>query len=489
MTTVALTIAGSDPSGGAGIQADLRTFAALGVVGVSVVTALTVQNSLGVQSVHPVPADVLAAQLEVLLSDTKIQAVKIGMLGGADQVRAVAAALRKYAPPNVVLDPVLASTGGVPLLDEEGRAVLLTELMPLCDLVTPNLSEAEALTGVAVRGLQTATEAGRWLLKAGARAVLVKGGHLAGSPDDYLVLPRGHEISPTGLYLLRGHRVDTPHTHGTGCLLSSATAAFLAQDLRLERAISRAKMLLKFALSSTVIIGAGRGYPDVASAALALEGNRMIHGQKLERLRGLYVLTDPDLRLEGSAEEIVSAALTGGAKIIQLREKRLPTPQLIEIARHLAHRCRVGKALLIVNDRVDVALASHADGVHLGPDDMTPADARRLLGPEKLVGVSVATVEEARAAAPYASYFGVGAIFGSKTKLDAGAAIGVERIREIKAAFPNIPIVAIGGVSAENIAEVAAAGADAAAVVSAVVAAPDMEAATRDLVARFEAGK
>ena len=175
--------------------------------------------------------------------------------------------------------------------------------------------------------------------------------------------------------------------------------------------------------------------------------------------------------------------------IIQLREKHLPTPHLIETARRLAHQCRAKKALLIVNDRVDVALASGADGVHLGPDDMAPTDARRLMGPDKLVGVSVATVEEARAAAPYASYFGVGAIFGSKTKVDAGAPIGVERIREIKAAFPDIPIVAIGGINTENIALVAQAGADAAAVVSAVVAAPDMEAATRDLVARFEAGK
>ena len=142
-------------------------------------------------------------------------------------------------------------------------------------------------------------------------------------------------------------------------------------------------------------------------------------------------------------------------------------------------------ALFIVNDRVDVALASDADGVHLGPDDMRPEDARRLLGPDKLVGVSTGTLEEARAAAPYASYFGVGAIFGSKTKLDAGAPIGVERIREIKAAFPHIPIVAIGGINAGNIAEVARAGADAAAVVSAVVAAPDMAEATRELVRLF----
>ena len=176
MTVVALTIAGSDPSGGAGIQADLRTFAALGVVGVSAITALTVQNSLGVESVHPVPADVLAAQLDAIFSDIQVNAVKIGMLGGADQVRAVAAALRKYSPPNIVLDPVLASTGGVPLLDDAGRHALLTELMPLCDLITPNLDEAHVLTGSKVDNLDAMQAAGEKMLEAGARAVLVKGG-------------------------------------------------------------------------------------------------------------------------------------------------------------------------------------------------------------------------------------------------------------------------------------------------------------------------
>ena len=167
----------------------------------------------------------------------------------------------------------------------------------------------------------------------------------------------------------------------------------------------------------------------------------------------------------------------------------LPLPELIELASDLTIAARGSNALFIVNDRVDVALASDADGVHLGPGDMRPEDARRLLGPEKLVGVSVATVEEARAAAPYVSYFGVGAIFGSKTKKDAGDAIGVGRIREIKAAFPRIPIVAIGGINLENIAEVAAAGADAAAVVSAVVCASNMVEATGALLLRFMAGK
>ena len=484
MTTVALTIAGSDPSGGAGIQADLRTFAALGVVGVSVITALTVQNSLGVQSVHPVPADVLAAQLEAILSDTKVQAVKIGMLGGADQVRAVAAALRKYAPPNIVLDPVLTSTGGVPLLDEEGRAALLTELMPLCDLVTPNLEEASLLTAMPVDTLKTMQAAGEHLISMGVKAALVKGGHLPEEPNDLLADSQGHR------QIYTDRRVNTPHTHGTGCFLSSAIAAHLAKHFPVDQAVKQSKNLLTRALLSPITIGNGRGYPDIFASVRTNGSARMrTYSERIELLRGLYILTDPDLRPDRTAEDAMRAALAGGASVVQLRDKHFLIPQLVALAQRLGATAREANALFIVNDRVDVALASGADGVHLGPDDMMPGDARRLMGPHQLVGVSVATMEEARAAAPYASYFGVGAIFGSKTKLDAGAPIGLERIREIKAAFPNIPIVAIGGINAENIALVAQAGADAAAVVSAVVAAPDMEVATRELVARFEAGK
>lgn len=484
MTTVALTIAGSDPSGGAGIQADLRTFAALGVVGVSVITALTVQNSLGVQSVHPVPADMLAAQLDAILSDMRVNAVKIGMLGGAAQVLAVAAALRQYALPNVVLDPVLASTGGVPLLDDEGRAALLMELMPLCDLITPNLAEANILTMMPVDSLKTMQAAGERLVSLGVKAALVKGGHLPDESNDLLVDNEGHR------QIYADRRVDTAHTHGTGCFLSSAIAAHLAKHFPVDQAVKQSKNLLTRALLSPVALGNGRGYPDVLASVRTNGSARMrTHMERIGLLQGLYVLTDPNLRPDRSAEDTMQAALAGGASIVQLRDKHLLTPQLVALVQRLGTIAREAKSLFIVNDRVDVALASGADGVHLGPDDMTPADARRLLGPDKLVGISVATVGEAKAAAPYASYFGVGAIFGSKTKLDAGEPIGVERIREIKAAFPDIPIVAIGGINADNIGEVAGAGADAAAVVSAVVAAPDMEAATRELVARFEAGK
>lgn len=484
MPLTALTIAGSDPSGGAGIQSDLRTFAAFGAAGLSVITAITVQSSLGVQAVSPIDAEVVAAQLSTLLEDTLPDAVKIGMLGGAGQVKAVADALRRFRPANVVLDPVLASSGGAPLLDAAGRQLLLTELMPFCDLVTPNLSEAALLTGLPVYDTETMHRAGRALLSMGAKAVLIKGGHLPDVPQDWLLRLGSAPLD------YQCPRVSTDHSHGTGCLLSSAIAASLADGTELTLAVRGAKALVTAALRHPVLLGQGRGYPNVSEAMRTLSAAPgRSHADRLALLQGLYVLTDPDLRPDRSAEQVAAAALSGGARIVQLRDKALATPEIVVLARRLRQQIQAGGGLFIVNDRIDVALASEADGVHLGPDDLSPKDTRWLLGPDKLVGVSTGTVEEARLAAPYASYFGVGAIFGTRTKMDAGEAIGVQRIHEIKAAFPHIPVVAIGGITAGNLPEVARAGADAVAVVSAVVGASDMEQATRELNALFMQAK
>jgi thiamine-phosphate diphosphorylase len=433
MRPAALTIAGFDPSGGAGVQADLRVFHALGVAGWSVATAITIQNTQGVHGVHLIDADTLHKQLEAVFSDARgLGAVKIGMLGGAAQVRAVADALRTWRPPNVVLDPVLASTGGVPLLDDPSA---LDELIPLCDLVTPNAHEHVT-----------------------ARTLLRKGGHAPGDPDDQLF------VDGKLVRTYHGTRIETPHTHGTGCALSAAIAAHLALGVPLESAIARAKEMVAAGLRNPIVTGEGRGSPDVRA------------------IGGIYVLTDP----RRDPTETVRAALAGGARVVQLREKSLPTPQLIELARSLNALAHEHGALFIVNDRVDVALAANADGVHLGPDDMHPCDARALLG-ERIVGVSVSTVEEAAALAPFATYLGVGAIYGSATKLDAGDAVGPARITEIRNAFPHMPIVAIGGITRENLGAVVAAGADAAAVVSAVVCEDDMRAATEALVRAWSA--
>ena len=196
----------------------------------------------------------------------------------------------------------------------------------------------------------------------------------------------------------------------------------------------------------------------------------------------VYGIIDPERTANRDPVDLVRQAVAGGATVIQYRDKRGSGRRLVDLARALKAALAGTRVSLLVNDRVDVGLAAGADGVDLGQDDMHPADARRLLGPERLVGVSVSTVEEAIPLAPFASYLGVGAVFGSTTKGDAGPPVGPERIREIKRAFPDHPIVAIGGIHAGNIAAVAQAGADAAAVVSAVVCAPDMKGATEELV-------
>ncbi|MDQ2732051.1 MAG: bifunctional hydroxymethylpyrimidine kinase/phosphomethylpyrimidine kinase, partial [Armatimonadota bacterium] len=455
-----LTIAASDPSGGAGIQADLRVFASQGVAGLSALTAITVQNTHWVSAVIPVTPDVLAAQLDAILSDCKPGAVKIGLLPGADSVRVVADVLRRYRPPHVVLDPVLSSSGGVPFLADAGIEALLTELLPLCDLVTPNLHEAVRLVGPFGEERADRQAAATRFFSLGAKAVLLKGGHLNGPPEDLLVVPERR------LLCFSGPHIDTLHTHGTGCFLSSAIAARLALGDSLPQACRTAKSLLTTGLKAPIVIGGGRGSPD----PFAGRGRDLrSHLDRFRLFPGIYVLTDPDLQANRTAEEVARAAYEGGAAVVQLRDKRLTTPDLIETARSLQALAQEYGRLFIVNDRVDVAAAADADGVHLGPDDMHPQDALRILGREKLIGVSVGTVEEAVAMAPFASYLAVGAVYGSKTKLDAGPAVGPERIEQIRHAVPGVPLAAIGGINLDNITEVRRAGAVSAAVVSAVL--------------------
>jgi hydroxymethylpyrimidine kinase/phosphomethylpyrimidine kinase/thiamine-phosphate diphosphorylase len=500
-----LTIAGSDSGGGAGVQASLRTFAALGAFGASVVTAITAQNSTGVSGVWPVSPAQLAAQLEAVGADFALHAVQIGMLGSAAAVDAVADFLVRFRPPHVVLDPVLASTGGTLLLDDAGQARLIGRLLPLVDLVTPNLPEASALSGLIIEDDVGMAAAGRWFLEQGARAVLVKGGHSqidprdlllqAGEPPLWIEGKRVQVFRRSGVQVFRRSAVRVSEVeggsgvHGTGCVLAAAIAARLAQGRDLAAAVGDAKRFVEAAIRGAATPGRGRPSAEpMAGAALFAPAGSERHTARLAGLQGLYVVTDSTLRPDRDAAAVAAAASAGGACAVQLRERRLATPALLTLARELAARAAAANVLFLVNDRVDIALAAGADGAHVGPDDLPPADARRLLGPDRLLGVSVGTVEEAHAAAPHASYFGVGPIFGSRTKSDAGPAVTPARIAEIRAAVPEIPVVAIGGIDAGNIATVAAAGAAAAAVVSAVVTAPDMTAAVRDLVERFGVG-
>jgi len=252
----ALTIAGSDSGGGAGIQADLKTFAALGVWGTSAVTSVTVQNTLGVTDVSDVPPEVVAAQIRAVASDVGLDAAKTGMLSSAEIVEAVAIEVARNAIPNLVVDPVFVSKHGDALLRDDAVEALRTRILPLATLVTPNLPEAEGLSGLVVRDRDDMTTAAEAILALGPRAVLIKGGHLKGDDADDLLASAG------GMSWIPGDRIDTPHTHGTGCTLSAAIAAFLARGWSLEHAVREGKAFVTEAIRHAVPLGRGIGPVD-----------------------------------------------------------------------------------------------------------------------------------------------------------------------------------------------------------------------------------
>jgi hydroxymethylpyrimidine/phosphomethylpyrimidine kinase len=257
-TPIALTIAGSDSGGGAGIQADLKTFAALGVYGASVITALTAQNTRGVRAVHPVPPEFVTAQLDAVFDDLAVSAVKIGMVASRILVEAIAAGLARWKPAHLVLDPVMVATSGDRLLADDAIDGLRRLLIPRATLITPNLPEAAALLGEDVATTEAAiADQGRRLLALGCPAVLIKGGHGEGSGStDYLV-------TEANTLPLTAPRIATRNTHGTGCSLSSAVAAGLAKGEALETAVRGAKAFVSAAIAAADRFTVGHGHGPV----------------------------------------------------------------------------------------------------------------------------------------------------------------------------------------------------------------------------------
>ena len=249
---VALTIAGSDSGGGAGIQADLKTFAALGVHGCSVITALTAQNTLTVTAIHDVPPEFVRAQFDAVVPDLKPAAAKTGMLSNPRIIETVARALEDFGIERLVVDPVMVAKGGAKLLQDEAVAALRARLLPLAAVITPNLPEAEVLLGRQLRTLDERRQAARDLLALGPRAVVVKGGHAEGPAVD--VLFDGREMVE-----LEAERRRTGNTHGSGCKFSAAIAAGLARDLPLRRAVEEAKRFITGAIGAAIEVGQGHG--------------------------------------------------------------------------------------------------------------------------------------------------------------------------------------------------------------------------------------
>jgi hydroxymethylpyrimidine/phosphomethylpyrimidine kinase len=255
---IALTIAGSDSGGGAGIQADLKTFAAFGVYGTSAITAVTAQNTKGVTAWEAVSTELVIAQIETVASDLPPAAVKIGMLANAAIVEAVAATIEELDLPNLVVDPVMAAKGGSRLLEDDAITALVVELLPRAEVVTPNVPEAEVLVGKAIHTLDDMRDAARRICKLGPRVVVLKGGHLPlpGSDLDSCV---DVVASAHAEFEIRGPRLATPHTHGTGCTFAAAITAALALGQPIEQAVRGARSYVEGAIREAPQLGQGRG--------------------------------------------------------------------------------------------------------------------------------------------------------------------------------------------------------------------------------------
>ncbi len=249
-----LSIAGSDSGGGAGIQADLKTFSALGCFGMTAITALTAQNTTGVRAIHAVPPDMLRDQIDAVLEDIGVDAVKVGMLHSPEIVQAVASAIDRHALPYVVLDPVMVATSGAVLIDSPAITALVRELFGRAVLITPNLDEASLLVGRTLRSEDDMQAAAHELLAKGAKAVLIKGGHLAGEVVSDLL-----QISGAAPHWMRAPRIATANTHGTGCTLSSAIAAYLALGNTLADAVEAARTYVRGALAAGAAVKTGQG--------------------------------------------------------------------------------------------------------------------------------------------------------------------------------------------------------------------------------------
>lgn len=469
----ALTIAGSDPSGGAGMQADLKTFSALGVYGATAITAVTVQNTQSVKYVHTLPPQVVYDQIVGVMEDLCVDAVKIGMVNDADTLDAIVRALSERKPKFLVVDPVMVSTSGCALMQPDALVIMKERLLPMADLVTPNLPEAWTLAGTDT----LVDEAAQKILELGVKALLIKGGHAEGkTKTDYLYINNGGGVKRVEF---TSETVETKNTHGTGCTLSSAIAAFAARGCGLEDAVRKAKDYLTGALKAGADVVVGKGHGPVCHFF------KPASGQTDKQADCLQVVTDCNpsnlvclsTRLSSAVNlqfithftekysyaDSAMIALEGGCRWIQLRMKDADEAEIERVARHILPECRRRGAVFVIDDHVDLALRVGADGVHLGKNDMPVSEARRLAGADFIIGGTANTFEDVqRLAAQGADYIGCGPFRFTTTKKKLAPMLGIEGYKRIlsqmKGCGITLPLVAIGGITCGDIPQLMATG-------------------------------
>ncbi len=470
------TIAGTDPTAGAGIQADLKTMQGLGAYGCTVITAILAQNTQGVRRVECLEPGWVAAQIEALAADTPPQAVKIGMLGRRATVEIVARYLQQN-PVFAVCDPVLHASSGADLLEPAAWPPMIRDLFPRLALATPNIPEAQQLTGLRIVDPAGMEAAATRLLELGAPSVLIKGGHAGADTAALDFWTDGHDR-----FWLNSPRQAQPHTHGAGCTFSSAVAAAAALGLPLADALVVAKAYVNQGLRLGGGIGRGRG-------PLAHEGwpatpadlpwiTPQPHSRPAPPFPacgpaplGLYALVDSAARLE--------PLLAAGLRTAQLRIKPATGANIEREIQAAIRRARDCGCRLFINDYWELAIRYGAYGVHLGQQDLAGADLAAIRAAGLRLGVSTHSFSElARAAALRPSYIAIGTVFPSPSKPDLPRTLGAEGFRRLAALAPA-PVVAIGGLHVENAAGIIAAGADGIAVISDLARAADPGARVR----------
>jgi len=488
---VVYTIAGSDCSGGAGIQADILTLHALGVHGCTITTALTAQNRHGVQNIVPSSPQQLRSEFSSLFLETPPNAVKLGMLATPELTNTVAELL-SYCDCPVICDPVMFASAGGQLLKDEGKQALL-QLLPWLTLLTPNAREAELLTGMRVHDYASMEAAAERLLELGAHAVLITGGDLPNDPQHRydFYLSRMHR------FWLEGETVSTPHSHGTGCTLSSAIAGFMAQGHPLRESVVLGKMVVTAGLRAAGGIGESTGavahvrWEEVVQGGI---GNlpRLLTSRPdlFERPRfaacsalGLYPVVD--------SVTWVEKLLMEGVETIQLRLKDLPEPELRNQIKRAVALQRHYDAQLFINDHWQLALEYGAYGVHLGQEDLDSADLHAIANAGVRLGTSNHSwYELARSHALVPSYLALGPIYATTTKVMKFAPQGLSQLREwVQMLSSHYPLTAIGGIDTQRASDVLATGVESVAVVRAITEAKDYSRAVQILGAKVEAAR
>jgi hydroxymethylpyrimidine kinase/phosphomethylpyrimidine kinase/thiamine-phosphate diphosphorylase len=497
VTSIAWTIAGSDSGGGAGIQADLATFRDFGVHGCSVITALTAQNSIALARSLPTPSAHVGAQIDVLAADLPAAAIKLGMLPTSEIIAAVHSFLDNYSG-TVVYDPVMRSSTGISLLAQGERGVLdaMRALLPHVTIVTPNIAEAQALTGLVIDSVEKLREAAAQLVTLGAGSALITGGHFRLDPIDQGPCVDYWTDGERACFLA-GEYLDTAHTHGSGCNLSSAIAALLALGFELADSLVVAKAYVTAAIRAARGVGAGPGplahpgwpgalvdWPGVGRAWPATAAPGFPACQPL----GLYPVVDDVAWLE--------RLLPMGIKTIQLRIKRPDegTGPVQAIADEAMLRSQIARAValanrydvqLFINDHWALAIECGAFGVHLGQEDLDAADLAAIAGAGLRLGISThSDFEIARAHQLRPSYIAIGPIYPTTTKQMVFAPQGLDRLqRWVRLLGPHYPLTAIGGIDLQRAPGVLATGVGSCAVVRAVTQAPELASAVHQWLA------